>query len=78
MLFTDLADAVLEPDMKPIIDELLRAKVNTPEVGEGKRIDRLNEYIDENLTALKETVDAMPQEHKADWGKLNELFLANL
>ena len=78
MLFTELADAVLEADMKPIINELLREKMQTPEMGEGKRIDRLNKYIDENLIILKEIIDAMPQEHKADWGKLNELFCTNL
>jgi len=76
MLFTELTDAVLEPEMKPIIDDLLKAKINTPEVSEGKRIDRLNEYIDGNLVSLKETIDAMPQEHKADWNRLNELFLS--
>ena len=75
MLFTDLVETELETDMKPIIYDLLNVKMNTPEVGEGKRIDRLNEYIDENLISLKETIDAMPREHKEDWNRLNELFL---
>jgi len=76
MLFSELVDAVLEADMKPIIDDLLREKMITPEIGEGKRIDKLNEYIDENLISLKETIDSMPMEHIADWGRLNELFLS--
>ena len=76
MLFTELADAELEADMKPIIDNLLRLKMNTPEMGEGKRIDKLNEYIDGNLVSLKAAIDALPREHKADWSKLNELFLS--
>lgn len=76
MLFTDLAEAGLELEMKQIIDELLQLKMNTPEMGEGKRIDRLNEYIDENLVSLKTVIDAMSREHKADWGKLNALFLS--
>lgn len=75
VLFTELAQAELEPDMKPIIDDLLRLKINTPEMGEGKRIDKLNEYIDENLVSLKVTIDVLPREHKADWNRLNELFL---
>ncbi|MCL2671629.1 MAG: nucleotidyltransferase domain-containing protein [Clostridiales bacterium] len=78
MLFTELADAVLEAEMKPIIDELLHLKMCTPELGEGGRIDRLNEYIEENLVSIKEAIDAMPQAHRADWGRLNALFLAAL
>jgi len=78
MLFSELAEAELEPEMKPIIDDLLRLKMNTPEMGEGKRIDRLNEYIDTHLASLKETIDAMPPERNADWNSLNELFLTVL
>ena len=78
MLFTELAEAVLEPEMKPIIDELLHMKMRTPELGVGRRIDRLNEYIDKNLILIKEAIDTMPQAHRADWGRLNALFLAAL
>lgn len=78
MLFSELADAVLESDMKPIIDELLRQKASTPEMGEGKRIDALNVYIDSTLLQLKPTIDALPKEHVADWNKLNNLFLSVL
>lgn len=76
MLFTELVKAELKADMKPIIDDLLRIKMNTPEMGEGKRIDKLNEYIETNLVLLKDTIDAMPQEYKANWSRLNELFLS--
>lgn len=75
MLFTELADAVLEDNMKPIIDNLLHLKMNTPEMGEGNRIDKLNDYIDDNLMTLKSLIDALPKEHKADWNRINELFL---
>ena len=37
---------------------------------------KLNEYIDSNLVSLKATIDAIPGERKADWSKLNELFLS--
>ena len=61
--------------MRPIISNLLEQKANTSEMGEGDRIDELNDYIEINLASLKATVDAMPKERKADWHKLNELFL---
>ena len=76
MLFIELVEAEIEANMKPIIYDLLKVKMKTPEVGEGKRNDRLNEYIDENLVSLKTMIDAMPREHKADWNRLNELFLS--
>lgn len=47
-------------------------------MGEGERVDKLNEYIDENLVSLKVTIDALRSEHKADWGRLNELFMSVL
>ena len=78
MLFSELMEAVLETEMRPTIVRLLEQKANTPEMGTGKRIDKLNDYIDANLISLKATVDAMPREHKADWGGLNDLFLTVL
>lgn len=76
MLFSELAEAELETEMKSAVDGLLLMKKNTPEMGEGKRIDRLNDYIEKNLTALKTTVEALPAEKKVDWGRLNALFLS--
>ena len=76
MLFTELAESELEDEMRPIIERLLEQKALTPEMGVAPRIDRLNEYIDVNLVALKAIVDKMPADRKADWNKLNELFLS--
>jgi len=76
MLFTELADAVLDSEIKPIIDDLLKLKMNTPEIGEGKRIDRLNEYIDKNLILLKDMLDFFPTEYNTGWEKLNKLFVS--
>jgi len=76
MLFSELVESELETEMRPIISRLLEQKANTPEMGEDKRIDELNDYIDKNLVSLKVTIDALPREHKADWSRLNELFLS--
>ncbi|MCL2489092.1 MAG: nucleotidyltransferase domain-containing protein [Oscillospiraceae bacterium] len=75
MLFSELVEAVLEPEMKPVVDGLLRMKMNTPEIGEGRRIDRLNDYIEENLVSLKAMIEEMPEAPKTGWGRLNALFL---
>ena len=76
MLFSDLVDAELPPAMRPIIGRLLEQKMTTPEMGEGKRVDALNMYIDETLSQLKIEIDALPQDHKAGWEPLNTLFLS--
>ncbi|MCL2153428.1 MAG: nucleotidyltransferase domain-containing protein, partial [Oscillospiraceae bacterium] len=75
MLFSELVEAELEEEMRPIISNLLEQKANTSEMGEGERIDKLNDYIEMNLASLKATIDVKPKERKADWQKLNELFL---
>jgi len=37
-----------------------------------------NEYIRGNLVSLKVAIDAVPREHRANWDKLNALFLSVL
>ena len=76
MLFSELIEAELEADMKPDVASLLELKMNTPEMGEGNRVDKINEYIDEKIISLKAEIDALPAERKADWSKLNEMFLS--
>lgn len=75
MLFSELVEAELDLEMRPIVNNLLKRKTNTSEVGEGKRIDALNVYIDETIASLKVTIDALPSDRKASWSRLNELFL---
>ena len=78
MLFSELVEAELEQEMKPIIDDLLKLKAITSEVGEGKRIDALNDYIEETIEMLKETINALAPDKKPGWERLNELFMKAL
>ena len=52
----------------------LEKKSITPEMGEGERIDVLNEYIDKSIVEIKKEIEALPQENKTGWDRLNELF----
>lgn len=76
MLFSELVEAELEDNMKDIIKNLLEIKTNTPEVTNGKRIDELNNYIEKNLSELKEIIDNIESEDIKDWVILNKLFLS--
>lgn len=78
MLFADLVEAQLEPELRPVVEELLRIKMDTPEIGLIPRIDVLNSFIEENLPVLRIRVEALPQEPKRDWEPLNRMFLSAL
>lgn len=75
VLFSELADSVLEEEMKPVIEELLRAKINKKEAEKGKRVAELNRYIGQELLKYKEVISGMPDDRNPDWQVLNQLFL---
>lgn len=76
MLFSELCEAELEPEIKPYVDELLAAKINTPEIAAGRRVDALNEYLDREIAKTLEIADAMSGEKRQGWDELNALFAA--
>ena len=54
---------------------LLDLKINSPEITEGKRFDRVNEYIEENIGKIEETIKNLPDKHTQDWEELNKIFI---
>ena len=40
-----LMDKYLDESIKPDVEKLLELKMTMPEIGEGRRFDRLNEYL---------------------------------
>ena len=78
MLFTDLVETQLEPELRPVVEDLLRVKMDTLEIGLVPRIDALNVFIEENLAILRARVETMPREPQRDWEPLNQMFLSAL
>lgn len=76
VLFQDLVNEVLEEHMRQLITELVQKKTQMGEVEKGKRIDKLNEYILDNLSYYKQLVDIMMDDRNAEWNELNQLFAA--
>ena len=74
VLFSELVEAELEPDIRPIIDDLLHMKIELPEIAEGRRIDALNAYIERMIAEIKECIEALPPDEKPGWDRLNALF----
>ncbi len=75
MLFSELADACLEPSIVPAVNELLRMKMNTSELGEGNRIDSINEYLDASIDEITKILETYPKDELCSWDELNEIFL---
>ncbi len=75
MLFKTLADNYLEDTIKPAVEKLLEQKINSPEIGTGKKIDEINEYIELNLAEIGEIIKTYKDDNHRDFSRLNEIFL---
>ena len=78
MLFTILMDKYLDEELKPDVERLLELKINSPEIGEGKRFDRVNDYLDRNIEEIEKRIAELPREEARDWDELNTIFLSLL
>lgn len=78
MLFSTLMDRCLDEEIKPDVLMLLKLKMETPEVGEGKRIDSINRYIEHMMEEIDQAIKQLPPEPTHEWGELNRLFLSLL
>lgn len=78
MLFSELMNAELDENLFDPVNKLLEIKMRTSELGTGKRIDVINEYIEKQFEILKEKLDSMEREEQKSWEKLDELFLSLL
>ena len=75
MRFTELADACLDPALVPAVSDLLRLKMETPELGLGPRIDVINNYLDASIAEVEQLIQTLPRDEKDTWDELNRLFL---
>lgn len=74
MLFSDLLK-YSDSEIKPDIDKLLDLKINSPEIATGKRFDKVNDYIEENIVRIEGLVKDFPRDKENSWTNLNEIFL---
>lgn len=75
MLFSELADDMLEPEMQPLIQDLLNQKMHSSESDMCPKIPELDSYLLENLNFIKKQADTLPDDKNHDWNALNQLFL---
>ena len=71
--FGELAINGLKPGTLPALDELWIRK-SFEDLGEGKPIPALNQYIEENIEDLRSKANQIPRSEPVPWERLNEMF----
>ncbi len=75
MLFSELKAAELRSDLKEPVDNLLRIKMEVPELKLIPRVNAINDYIESEIPKILEEIKNLPEEHNQGYDKLNSLFL---
>ncbi len=78
VLFETLLEEETNEELKTLIKELIERKKQMSEKEEGERIDKLDEYIKDNLSYYKEWLEEQKDDRNPDWKPLNALFLKML
>lgn len=76
MLFSELMDKYLEDEIKPEVLKLLKEKSETSELGNGKRIDIIDSYIDRQIERIEGVIEELPNEEARSWQELDRVFLS--
>lgn len=75
MLFEELIKAELPEELFKDVGKLLELKMNSPEIREIDRMDRVNEYLDQEIENIKEKVKLLDDGEKVEWEELTQVFL---
>lgn len=75
MRFSELMRSELPNDLRVDVESLLDLKMNSPEVKEIPRIDKINDYLDKSIDEIKSILQSMDEKKEVTWEELNKLFL---
>ncbi len=74
VLFNDLCEKVLPPQMKAIATQLVYLKVSTPESKEIPPISQIDTFLKQETEKIRLYLDALPEDSSVHWDELNEFF----
>ncbi len=77
MMFDELL-CYLYGDVKNAVLKLLELKANTSELGEGKKILCINEYIEKKIEEFENYAETVKSSESGCWDNLNEIFLSTI
>ena len=75
MLFSELVDAELPRELMVPVRDLLRIKMEVPELKLIPRVNVINSYIESELPRICEEIKELPEEKLHGYDELNEMFL---
>ena len=75
MLFSELMESELENSIRAEVDKLLKMKQELAEMGLYPRVQVLNDYIEVELSNIKEKAKFIEEDEKA-WNLLNDYFVS--
>lgn len=71
-------DKYLDESIREDVLKLLDLKMNQPEIAEGKRFEKVNEYLDKTILEVEKQIKDLPSSHEQSWDELNRIFLSIL
>ena len=75
MRFVELMEAELPEYLMEDVRELLRIKMEVPELKLIPRVDTINEYLATEFVHIEEQIKSLPREQKQGYEELDKLFL---
>ena len=78
MRFSELVESQLDSSIKAEVAELLELKMNAPEVKMIPRVDKINQYLEDSIREVRETLKQMLTKEIHSWDELDALFLSKL
>lgn len=78
MRFAELMASDLPAYLNESLQELLRIKMEVPELQFIPKADVINTFIEEEIPRLKEKIRSLPEERRQGYDELNALFLKYL
>ena len=68
-------ESELPKELVPEVEKLLDLKMNSPEIKEIPRVDRINKYLNESIEEIKVKLKSVGENKEVQWEELNKVFL---
>lgn len=78
MLFRELMESELPKELVPEVEKLLDLKMNSPEIKEIPRVDKINKYLNESIKEIKFKLKSVGENKEVQWEELNKVFLEEI
>ena len=71
-------ESELPKELVPEVEKLLDLKMNSPEIKEIPRVDRINKYLNESIEEIKFKLKSVGENKEVQWEELNKVFLEEI